>query len=94
MQTTYLVKYPISLDGQKLSTLNRENMGSTPIGVTKKEIVESYKLNIHFVIHCDIGHAGKTQALIKEIVSWVQSCGYECQTAIQLLVSQTSFLNK
>lgn len=37
------------------------------------------KLNIHFVIHCDIGHAGKTQALIKEIVSWVQSCGYECQ---------------
>lgn len=36
-------------------------------------------LNIHFIIHCDIGHEGKTQALIKEIVSWVHSAGYECQ---------------
>lgn len=40
--------------------------------------VDIDQLNIHFVIHCDIGHAGKTQALIKEIVSWVHSCGYEC----------------
>lgn len=35
------------------------------------------ELNIHFQIHCDIGHYGKTSALIKEIVSWVHSCGYE-----------------
>lgn len=35
-------------------------------------------IDIHFVIHCDIGHEGKTKALIKEIVSWVHSCGYEC----------------
>lgn len=37
------------------------------------------KLNIHFIIHCDIGNFGKTQSLIKEIVSWVHSMGYECQ---------------
>lgn len=35
------------------------------------------ELNVHFKIHCDIGHYGKTSPLIKEIVSWVHSCGYE-----------------
>lgn len=35
------------------------------------------ELNVHFKIHCDIGHYGKTSLLIKEIVSWVHSCGYE-----------------
>lgn len=36
------------------------------------------KINIHFQIHCDIGHKGRTSALIKEITSWVNSMGYEC----------------
>lgn len=36
------------------------------------------KLNLHFQIHCDIGHKGKTQSLIKEITTWVESMGYEC----------------
>lgn len=36
------------------------------------------KLNIHFQIHCDIGHRGRTQALIKDITSWVTSMGYDC----------------
>lgn len=44
-----------------------------------EEGIDIDDLNIHFVIHCDIGHEGKTQALIKEIVSWVHSAGYECQ---------------
>ena len=35
-------------------------------------------LNISFQIHCDIGRAGKTSVLIKEIVSWVTSQGYVC----------------
>ena len=35
-------------------------------------------LNLHFQIHCDIGHQGKTKLLIKEIVNWVHSLGYEC----------------
>lgn len=35
-------------------------------------------LNIHFQIHCDIGHKGRTQSLITEITSWVHSMGYEC----------------
>lgn len=34
-------------------------------------------LNVHFQIHCDIGHYGKTVALIKEITTWVESLGYE-----------------
>ena len=36
------------------------------------------KLNIHFVIHCDIGHAGKTKELINEITGWVEASGYDC----------------
>lgn len=35
-------------------------------------------LNVSFQIHCDIGKTGKTNALIKEIVSWVTSQGYIC----------------
>lgn len=35
-------------------------------------------LNVTFQIHCDIGKFGKTNELIKEIVSWVTSQGYIC----------------
>ena len=35
-------------------------------------------LDIKFQIHCDIGHEGKTKALIKEITNWVTSLGYDC----------------
>ena len=35
-------------------------------------------LDVSFQIHCDIGRAGKTSVLIKEIVSWVTSQGYVC----------------
>lgn len=35
-------------------------------------------LDVAFQIHCDIGRYGKTSMLIKEIVSWVTSCGYTC----------------
>ena len=35
-------------------------------------------LNVTFRIHCDIGKYGKTNELIKEIVSWVTSQGYVC----------------
>ena len=35
-------------------------------------------LNAKFVIHCDIGEYGKTNSLIKEIVSWVHAVGFEC----------------
>ena len=40
--------------------------------------VDIDKLNIHFCIHCDIGHKGRTQSLISEITNWVHSMGYEC----------------
>lgn len=35
-------------------------------------------LSINFKIHCDVGQEGETNALIKEIVGWVHSMGYEC----------------
>lgn len=35
-------------------------------------------INVHFQIHCDIGKSGKTRELIKEIVGWVTSEGYDC----------------
>lgn len=40
--------------------------------------IDINELNIHFQIHCDIGKSGKTKDLIKEIVGWVTSEGYEC----------------
>ena len=36
------------------------------------------ELNVHFYIHCDIGHNGKTSMLISEIVNWVHAMGYDC----------------
>ena len=36
------------------------------------------EINLHFCIHCDIGHRGKTSNLIKEIVNWVHAMGYDC----------------
>ena len=35
------------------------------------------ELNVQFKIHCDVGHNGATESLIKEIVSWVHAMGYE-----------------
>ena len=35
-------------------------------------------IDVHFQIHCDIGKSGKTRELIKEIVGWVTSEGYDC----------------
>lgn len=35
------------------------------------------ELKFNFSIHCDIGNYGKTNTLIKEIVSYVHSCGYD-----------------
>lgn len=35
-------------------------------------------LNVSFQIHCDIGKVGKTNELIKEIISWVTGQGYIC----------------
>ena len=35
-------------------------------------------IDLSFQIHCDIGKAGKTNVLIQEITSWVQSYGYLC----------------
>ena len=36
-------------------------------------------LTVHFGIHCDIGHDGKTSTLINEITKWVEAMGYEYQ---------------
>lgn len=32
--------------------------------------------NIHYAIHVDAGHDGKTNVLIPEIIAWVNACGY------------------
>ena len=38
------------------------------------------KLNIHFVVHCDIGRSrkSKTRVLVQEIMGWVEAEGFEC----------------
>lgn len=41
--------------------------------------IDIEQMNVSFQIHCDIGKYGKTQTLIKDIVSWVQSLGFEVQ---------------
>ena len=40
------------------------------------KLIEDF--DISFQIHCDIGTCGKTNVLIREIVSWVTSQGYIC----------------
>ena len=35
-------------------------------------------IDVSFQIHCDIGKYGKTNELIREIISWVTSQGYVC----------------
>lgn len=34
---------------------------------------------INFCIHVDAGRKGKTNALIPEITSWINACGYQCE---------------
>ena len=41
--------------------------------------IDIEQMNVSFQIHCDIGRYGKTQTLIKDITSWVQSLGFEVQ---------------
>lgn len=48
-----------------------------------------------FAVHADIGKRGKTKELIKEICAWIEASRHVLsQIAIQLLVLQTSFLNR
>lgn len=42
--------------------------------------------NIRFMIHCDIGHNGKTKDIIREITTWVTACGYDCTIKRNLIV--------
>ena len=35
--------------------------------------------NTSFAIHVDVGVNGRTKTLIKELVGWVQACGYDCK---------------
>lgn len=37
-------------------------------------------LDIHFVVHCDIGRSrkSKTRVLVQEIMGWVEAEGFEC----------------
>ena len=39
-------------------------------------------MNMHFSIHVDAGVSphGKTRELIPELVGWIKSCGYDCET--------------
>ena len=48
--------------------------------VEKEEDFDLDKLNIHFVVHCDIGRSkkSKTRVLVSEIMGWVEAEGFEC----------------
>lgn len=35
--------------------------------------------NIKFSIHVDAGYTGDTRKVVSEIVSWINSCGYDCE---------------
>ena len=43
----------------------------------REKLVEDF--HIKNAIHCDIGEAGKTSTLIKEITGWVTRAGYICK---------------
>ena len=48
--------------------------------VESDESFDLEKLNIHFVVHCDIGRSrkSKTRVLVQEIMGWVEAEGFEC----------------
>ena len=48
--------------------------------VESDEDFDLEKLNIHFVVHCDIGRSrkSKTRILVQEIMGWVEAEGFEC----------------
>jgi predicted RNase H-related nuclease YkuK (DUF458 family) len=48
--------------------------------VESDEDFDLEKLNIHFVVHCDIGRSrkSKTRVLVQEIMGWVEAEGFEC----------------
>ena len=48
--------------------------------VESDEDFDIEKLNIHFVVHCDIGRGrkSKTRVLVQEIMGWVEAEGFEC----------------
>ena len=48
--------------------------------VEKDEDFDLEQLNIHFVVHCDIGRGrkSKTRVLVQEIMGWVEAEGFEC----------------
>lgn len=61
---------------RSLSVANGLVDGIEEILFEHEVLLEDIKLS--FQIHCDIGTCGKTNILIKEITSWVQSYGYIC----------------
>ena len=48
--------------------------------VESDEDFDIENLNIHFVVHCDIGRGrkSKTRVLVQEIMGWVEAEGFEC----------------
>lgn len=35
--------------------------------------------NVRVELHCDVGTTGKSKETIREVVGWVESCGYVCK---------------
>ena len=55
------------------------------------EKYEDLYLNTTLSIHIDAGlnPNGKTRELIPELVGWIQSCGYDCETKPDSWVAST-----
>ncbi len=74
--------------------LHAETGESLKIATTLVDLMERYEelfLNTTFSIHVDAGinPNGKTKELIPELVGWIRSCGYDCETKPDSWVAST-----
>lgn len=57
-----------------------ETSMSLDIATKLLEMLQNEGIDFGISIHVDAGNNGKTSKLIPEIVGWIKSCGFDCET--------------
>lgn len=57
-----------------------ETSMSLDIATKLSEMLQEEGIDFGISIHVDAGNNGKTSKLIPEIVGWIKSCGFDCET--------------
>ena len=76
---------------KKLHMETQESLSVAETIIAGIEQYEDMYMNTTFSIHVDAGMnpSGKTRELIPELVGWIKSCGYDCETKPESWVAST-----